>query len=62
VCRSFEDRGLFVKRCRDTASDGRGWILGLGDAALTDLATEAATGSATRIDGLLKDRFEEIIM
>jgi hypothetical protein len=31
TCRSFDNKALFVKRCRDTAIDGRGYILAVDD-------------------------------
>jgi hypothetical protein len=41
VCRSFKDRGLFIKRCRDTALDHRGFVLPLDDTDLRALTDEA---------------------
>ena len=37
VCRSFEDRHLFIRRCRDTALDHRGFVLPIDDADLRAL-------------------------
>lgn len=37
VCRSFQDKDLFWARCRDTAKDGRGWIIPLDDDDLVEL-------------------------
>jgi len=31
LCRGFENRERFVQRCRDTLTDGRGLIIGVGD-------------------------------
>lgn len=31
VCRKFEDKDLFLRRCRDTAQDNRGYIMALDD-------------------------------
>jgi hypothetical protein len=33
-CRSFENRQLFIQRCRDTFQDGRGMVLPLDDATV----------------------------
>jgi hypothetical protein len=62
VCRSFERRKLFVNRCRDTVADGRGWIIGLEDKDLALLVQEAKAWQASLTSGLLKKRFDEIIM
>ncbi len=43
VCRSFKDRNLWAKRCRDTAVDGRGFILTLDDADLSVLVEAKRT-------------------
>ena len=49
VCRTFENKALFLERCRDTAKDNRGFILVLDDA---DLATLCA---ARQSDPLYQD-------
>lgn len=41
VCRKIEDKNMLVKRCRDTAKDGRGYLIALDDADLRELVTEA---------------------
>jgi hypothetical protein len=66
VCRSFKDRELFVRRCRDTALDHRGFVLPLDDSDLRALVDE------TKLEfdpiqpqlpgfGLLKDLFDRLI-
>jgi hypothetical protein len=42
VCRAFEDKTLFLERCRDTSKDGRGYVIVLDDKDLRTLAEEAA--------------------
>lgn len=42
VCRTFEDKALFLDRCRDTARDRRGYVIALDDQDLSTLAEEAA--------------------
>jgi hypothetical protein len=42
VCRSFEDKALFLERCRDTSIDRRGYIIALDDEDLGVLSKEAA--------------------
>ena len=41
VCRKFEDKPLFLKRCQDTAKDGRGFVIPLDDSDLADLVGNA---------------------
>ncbi|SQE00600.1 conserved hypothetical protein [Parafrankia sp. Ea1.12] len=40
VFRSAKNKDLFLQRCRDTAKDGRGYIIALDDADLRDLVRE----------------------
>ncbi len=40
TCRSFENKDLFIKRCRDTANDQRGFIVPLDDEDLKVLVDE----------------------
>jgi hypothetical protein len=41
ICRSFEGKELFIKRCVDTAHDQRGFIVPLDDTDLQELVEEA---------------------
>lgn len=67
VCRSFEDKDLFLKRCKDTSSDRNGYIIALDDEDLKVLATEASTlQSESRRERrfafpLLRERFNSLI-
>jgi hypothetical protein len=49
-CRQFEDRHLFVKRCRDTFHDGRGLIVGLADEEVSRLLRHIARGEREAVD------------
>jgi hypothetical protein len=40
ACRKFRDKDLFVRRCRDTAFDGRGYVIPLDDDDLIELVRE----------------------
>lgn len=62
VCRSFEEKGLFVLRCRDTARDHRGFIIALDDDDLGRLAEEANTADRRPTYGILKDRFDQLVL
>ena len=44
VCRSFKDKDTFWERCRDTARDGRGWIIPLDDEDLGELVAARENG------------------
>lgn len=39
-CRSFKDKDLFLRRCRDTARDGRGYVIALDDEDLKRLVAD----------------------
>lgn len=41
ACRSFADKDRFLKRCRDTALDYRGYVLALDDGDISELVTDA---------------------
>jgi len=61
VCRNFDDKLAFIRRCRDTADDDRGFIIPLDDTDLQALVDEAKL--TDRPEGvLLKNRFDRLIM
>jgi hypothetical protein len=60
VCRGFDDKELFLQRCRDTADDGNGFIITLDDGDLEHLV-EGRQHSGTTFP-LLRDRFDALIM
>lgn len=62
VCRSFEDKELFIQRCRDTAADGRGFIIPLDDDDLRELVEARKASSTRRMRDLLQGRFERLVM
>ena len=49
-CRKFEDRDLFIERCRDTLRDGRGLIIPLDDSTIIDMLSSVARGKRDMID------------
>lgn len=63
VCRRLVDKELFIQRCRDTATDGRGYIIPLDDEDLVKLVGEARS---VRTDGgfalMLSERFRRLVM
>lgn len=58
VCRSFDDKELFLRRCRDTAYDDRGFIIALDDDDLRTMITARKAGDMEPINALLHERFE----
>jgi hypothetical protein len=61
VCRTCDDRAVFQQRCRDTALDGRGFILLLVDADIEDLLMLKASGREQDIDRWLDGQFRSIV-
>jgi Restriction endonuclease len=61
VCRSFKNKDLFKERCRDTAKDGRGYIVVLDDEDLAALAKLRSEDQAQAIYRWLMVRFDELI-
>jgi len=59
-CRNFEDRGLFIKRCRDTLKDGRGLIVPLDDERVMHLLENVLTGKRHKIDDDLAGLINEV--
>jgi hypothetical protein len=61
-CRTFEDRSLFVERCRDTFQDDRGLILPLDDERVIHLLTLISTGQRRLIDKEISQFVDEVFL
>jgi len=61
VVRSVEDKALLLKRCKDTASDQRGFILVLDDADLAELIKQRKALMYGYGETLLYQRFKALI-
>lgn len=63
VCRRFDNKARFEQRCRDTALDGRGYIVALDDEDLKALveARKAEDEAPYREYPLLRQRFDTLI-
>lgn len=66
TCRGFKNKQLFMKRCRDTALDHRGYVIPLDDDDLKLLVEEAKkefdpTQPRMSEFSLLKERFDELV-
>ena len=59
-CRTFEDRAVFVERCRDTLRDDRGLILPLDDAAVLALLGEIGSGRRSDLNDRLTQLVDEV--
>jgi hypothetical protein len=61
VCRKFADKNLFMERCRDTAMDGRGFVIPLDDEDLQELAASRTDKSQFFDLHLLQKRFSDLV-
>jgi len=62
VCRTFVNRQLFIKRCRDTYKDGRGLIIPLADQDIINLLDNHNEYNDTFLDKYLSDIIREVAM
>lgn len=62
VCRQFEDKDLFVQRCRDTATDQRGFIIALDDLDLENLVNERKESDRLFEFKLIRQKFETLVL
>ncbi len=62
LCRSFQNKDTFIERCRDTAMDGRGFIIPLDDGDLESLIDSDPDAREKKQFDLLKARFDRLIM
>jgi hypothetical protein len=59
-CRRFEDRSIFIERCRDTFRDDRGLIVPLDDATLTKWLDAVAEGRRKDLDDEINQVIDEV--
>jgi hypothetical protein len=59
-CREFENRGLFVQRCRDTFVDDRGLVLPLDDATVLRYLALIARGNRQELDAEWSNLITEV--
>lgn len=62
VCRGFEDKELFIKRCIDTAHDRRGYIIPLDDNDLRELVQARRAHEGFGDLPLLRSLFNRLVM
>jgi len=61
LSRKFENKELFVERCKDTAKDGRGIILCLDDADIVQLLNFIIDEKRYQIDKILSLKYQQVI-
>jgi len=61
VSRQFDKKKLFHDRCRDTAQDGRAFILALDDGDLRDLVEDRKTEQFYQAWEPLKELFDAFV-
>jgi hypothetical protein len=61
VCRSFDNKALFLQRCRDTAVDNRGFIIPLDDEDLRLFVESRKAQSLGPITALLRERYDFLV-
>lgn len=60
TCRSFENRNLFIERCRDTLRDDRGHVIPLDDATVKEMLALIANNERYKIDQILTRLVDEV--
>jgi hypothetical protein len=62
LCRSFENRTLFVERCRDTLRDDRGLVIGLDDRIVSRWLDLVEHGRRHEIDREISNLIDEVYL
>jgi hypothetical protein len=62
VCRDFQDKSRFLQRCRDTARDGRGFVIAVDDGDLAAMAGARKDDPLYASWTLLQGRFRDLVM
>lgn len=62
ICRKFDNRELFIQRCKDTAQDGRGFIVPLDDSDLKTLLEFRGKKDFKSIHNFLEERYQKLVM
>jgi hypothetical protein len=61
IARSCENKPLFVERCKDTAQDGRGFVIPLFDDDINEMLNEIKQRNRKGIDAKLERIFGQLI-
>ena len=62
VARRFDNKARFLSGCRDTALEGRGFIIALDDDDLKLLVTQVKKNPGSADFPLLRERFDKLVM
>lgn len=62
ICRNLTDKSLFFKRCKDTAQDGRGFIIPLDDDDIIKLLELKSKSDNTGISQFLEEAYKKLVM
>lgn len=60
LCRNMDNRARFIQRCKDTARDGRGYIIVMEDLDIIQMLEFVRDGRRPAIDVFLTQRFDEL--
>ena len=61
VCRKFDNKKLFIQKCKDGSSDGRGYIIALDDDDVHSLILAAKASDKAERLSLLRERLQDLI-
>ena len=61
-CRKLKDKKLFLKRCRDSVADGRGYVIAVDDKDLSTLVDRVSKDGDSYGYDLLRERFMELVL
>ena len=61
LSRSFDNKELFIKRCKDTASDGRGIVICIDDDDIHKFLLLIKDGNREEVDKILFEKYSDII-
>jgi len=62
VCRNLKDKNKFFQRCKDTARDGRGFIIPLDDSDIKQLLAFRKNKSYREINNFLDSCYRKLVM
>lgn len=62
VCREIGNKERFRQKCRDTADDDRGFMIGLDDNDIIELVSSVRTAKKDERLDLLRQKFKELVM
>lgn len=61
ICRHVTDKTTLINRCRDTAKDGRGYVIAFDDADLIKLLELKSSNQIEQINTFLYEKYKELV-